>query len=121
MHEGICRACADRQNLLRRITYVITVSIDVAGYTSTGREPEENDLREPTTLLSMASSATNAEYNFVVEPSHEYFCPVTFEILKDPLQTNSCCGNHLSRAAAERLEREGKPCPMCKKKAIKDS
>ena len=44
-----------------------------------------------------------------------YFCPVTFEFLKDPRQTNLCCGNHLSRATAERLEAEGKPCPICKK------
>ena len=61
----------------------------------------------------MASNATNTEYDFVEEPSQKYFCPVTFEILKDPLQTSFCCGNHLSRAAAERLERDGKPCPMC--------
>ena len=42
-----------------------------------------------------------------------YFCPVTFELLIDPVQTNFCCGNHLSRAVAEQLQAEGKPCPLC--------
>ena len=49
--------------------------------------------------------------------TRDYFCPVTFELLMDPRQTNFCCGNHLSRATAERLE--GKPCPFCKKKTLK--
>ena len=41
------------------------------------------------------------------------FCPVTFEVLRDPHQT-TCCGNHISVTAGARLQREGKPCPMCK-------
>ena len=63
--------------------------------------------------------ATKIEYDFVEKPSEEYFCPVTFELLKDPRQTNSCCGQHLSRVAAEQIEAEGKPCPLCKKKPLK--
>ena len=63
--------------------------------------------------------ASKTEYDFVDPPSEEYFCPVTFELLKDPRQTNSCCGHHLSRAAAEQLEAEGKPCPLCKKWPLK--
>ena len=63
--------------------------------------------------------ATQTEYEFVEKPPEEFFCPVTFELLKDPRQTNSCCGHHLSRAAAEQLEAEGKPCPLCKKKPLK--
>ena len=57
------------------------------------------------------------EHNFVYMRHHlieEYFCPVTFELLKDSRQTNSC-GNHLSREAAEQLIAEGEPCPLCKK------
>ena len=63
------------------------------------------------------ASNSGEEYDFVEKPGNEYFCPVTFELLKDPRQTNFCCGNHLSRATAERLE--GKPCPFCKKKTLK--
>ena len=53
------------------------------------------------------------EYDFVEEPLQDIFCPVTFEVLRDPHQT-TCCGNHISATAGARLQREGKPCPMCK-------
>ena len=61
----------------------------------------------------MASNGTALEYDFVEKPSKDYFCPVTFEILTDPQQTSSCCGHHLSRAAADRLKQEGDACPLC--------
>ena len=60
----------------------------------------------------MASNKTN-DFDFVKKPSQDYFCPVTFELLTDPQQTNNCCGNHLSLEAADRLKQEGKPCPVC--------
>ena len=63
--------------------------------------------------------ATETEYDFVETPPEEYFCPVTFELLTDPRQTNSCCGNHLSREAAEQLEEDGEPCPLCKEWPLK--
>ena len=64
----------------------------------------------------MASNATSVgEYEFVEEPSRDFFCPVTFELLIDPVQTNFCCGN----AVAEQLQAEGKPCPICKKSPLK--
>ena len=52
------------------------------------------------------------DYDFVKRPSQDFFCPVSLELLLEP-QLTSCCGNHLSREAATRLQREGKPCPMC--------
>ena len=67
----------------------------------------------------MASYADGNEYDFVEEPSQDYFCPVTLELLTDPRQTSECCGKHLSRAAAEQLEAGGKPCPLCKKTPLK--
>ena len=66
-----------------------------------------------------AKTSPMAEYDFVETPPEEYFCPVTFELLKDPRQTNSCCGHHLSRTAAEQLEAESEPCPLCKKEPLK--
>ena len=65
--------------------------------------------------MASHSASPDLEYDFVQTPSEDYFCPVTYEILKDPQQTNSCCGKHISRAVADRLKLEGKPCPMCKK------
>ena len=53
------------------------------------------------------------EFDFVEPPSEDFFCPVTFEFLLNPHQTR-CCGHHLSERAVNRLERDGKPCPMCK-------
>ena len=54
-----------------------------------------------------------ADYDFMEKPSRDFFCPVTLELLIEPLQT-TCCGNHLSKAAASKLHHDGKPCPMCK-------
>ena len=66
----------------------------------------------------MASSAgISSEYDFVEKPSEEYFCPVTFELLTDPVQT-SCCGNHLTRTVADKLTADGKPCPVCKEQPL---
>ena len=53
------------------------------------------------------------EYDFVEEPSRDYYCPVTFELLRDPHQT-TCCGHHISVTAGAKLQQEGKHCPMCK-------
>ena len=53
------------------------------------------------------------EFDFVEPPPQDFFCPVTFELLLNPHQT-TCCGNHLSEKAVDRLQCKGKPCPMCK-------
>ena len=53
------------------------------------------------------------EFDFVEPPSEDFFCPVTFEFLLNPHQTR-CCGHNLSERAVNRLERDRKPCPMCK-------
>ena len=53
------------------------------------------------------------EYDFVEEPPPEYFCPVTFELLRDPKQTE-CCGHHISGNVVARIQQERKPCPLCK-------
>ena len=66
----------------------------------------------------MASHRASFTYDFLENPPNDYFCPVTFEILKDPQQTNFCCGKHLSGVAADRLKHEGKPCPFCKKSPL---
>ena len=80
---------------------------------------DDNDLPEeqqPLVNLSPSQASTEPQkidYDFVEEPSQDFFCPVTLELLTDPHLT-MCCGNHLSQEAANRLKRDGKPCPMCK-------
>ena len=67
----------------------------------------------------MASRADfSGHHDFVGKPSEEYFCPVTLELLTDPVET-SCCGNNISRPTAERLQTEGKPCPLCQSVPLK--
>ena len=53
------------------------------------------------------------EYLFVDTPSKDFFGPVTLGLMLQPHLT-SCCGNHLSEESVIRLQREEKPCPMCK-------
>ena len=70
---------------------------------------------EQTSTQSTADSqprSVERDYDFVEGPSQDFFCPVTLELLLEP-QLTSCCGHHLSREAATRLQREGKVCPMC--------
>ena len=60
----------------------------------------------------MASlQAAEDGYDFVEKPSDDFFCPVTYELLRKPYFT-PCCGNHLSTAAVANLQ--GQPCPVCK-------
>ena len=63
---------------------------------------------------------TDAEpaFDFVEEPSRDYFCPVTLEFQREPHQT-LCCGNHISPEAATTLQKDGKPCPVCKEADLK--
>ena len=64
------------------------------------------------TTKERVSEPRQHEYDFLEEPPPEYFCPVTFELLRDPKQTE-CCGHHLSGNVVTRLQQEGKPCPLC--------
>ena len=60
------------------------------------------------------AATAKEEYEFIEQPSQEYFCPVTFELLFHPEQT-TCCGHHISNEAVTRIQRDKKPCPICKK------
>ena len=60
-----------------------------------------------------SASRELTDYDFIEKPSEEFFCPVTLEVLQEPFLT-VCCGNHLSKEAASQLQRDQKPCPLCK-------
>ena len=62
---------------------------------------------------SKAKLSEDEEYPFVEQPSDDFFCPVTRDLLLQPHLT-SCCGKHLSQEAATRIQREGGACPLCK-------
>lgn len=59
-------------------------------------------------------SFTPHEYPFVEEPSPDFCCPVTYDVMVQPHRT-SCCKQNLSDRAVLRIQWEGKPCPLCKR------
>ena len=63
--------------------------------------------------MATNNQGVEQDYDFVEQPDEDFYCPVSLEILLEPHQT-LCCGHHISQEAANRLTREGKPCPMCK-------
>ena len=73
------------------------------------QSPPPHIVQEPPT-----NETAELDYDFVEQPDQDYFCPVSLELLVEPHQT-SCCGHHISQQAANRLGKERKPCPMCKK------
>ncbi len=74
------------------------------------------DMFEASTYVS-DTKETNQEFNFLEEPGPDFFCPVSMELLVEPVQT-TCCGNHLSLAVASRIIKEGKACPLCIKETF---
>ena len=60
-----------------------------------------------------AEPSPEDDYQFVEEPTDDFFCPVTYGVLLQPHLT-SCCGKHLSQEAATRIQREEGACPLCK-------
>ena len=53
------------------------------------------------------------EDQFVKKPSENFFCPFTLKVLMEPYLT-SCCGEHLSKEAATRIQGASGVCPFCK-------
>ena len=80
---------------------------------SCATEEEDDEISSPAAVdNSPSASRLSVEFDFVERPSQDFFCPVSLELLLEP-QLTSCCGHHLSLEAANRLQKEGKACPMC--------
>ena len=78
------------------------------------RMAQEAALPRPPPSRQLQQPPPEQEYDFVEEPAREFFCAVSLELLREPQQTD-CCGHHLSVEVAQRLQGEGKPCPVCQK------
>ena len=52
------------------------------------------------------------DYEFVTAPPKALECPVCLLTLRDP-HIISCCGNEFCQRCIERVQRDGKPCPLC--------
>ena len=85
---------------------------------SLGRHSAVEGDRAPHPLgLSPSRSADQVpDYDFVAEPSQDFFCPVTLELLLHPMLT-TCCGHHVSKEATTALLSEKRSCPMCNETA----
>ena len=68
---------------------------------------------QPYVANSQEANSTGTEYDFVIQPDQDFFCPVSLDVLVEPQQT-SCCGQHISKQAVSLLMSQGKPCPLCK-------
>ena len=74
---------------------------------------EQKGEDEPATpTVQNPPHSVERDFDFVEKPPQDFFCPVSLDFLLEP-QLTFCCGHHLSLEAANRLQREGKPCPMC--------
>ena len=73
----------------------------------------ELEVQNPANPIDQYEDSEVFDFDFVEQPSEDFFCPVTLELLLDPHQT-TCCGHHISREAASRLQRDETPCPLCK-------
>ena len=63
----------------------------------------------------MAAGGTSKggyDYEFVTPPDKSLECPVCLLTLRDPHMI-SCCGNEFCQRCIERVQRDGKPCPLC--------
>ena len=60
----------------------------------------------------MATSKGGYDYDFVTPPDKSLECPVCLLTLRDPHMI-SCCGNEFCQRCIERVQRDGKPCPVC--------
>ena len=82
---------------------------------STPEQEAEQDTSTSKEVTESKKGVPKAEqdFDFVEQPDQDLYCPVTLEILLEPHQTD-CCGQHISEKAANRIIKDGKPCPMCK-------
>ena len=52
------------------------------------------------------------DYEFVTNPPKSLECPICLLTLCDP-HVISCCGNEFCQVYVQRVQRDGKPCPLC--------
>lgn len=65
-----------------------------------------------------SSLATEQEYHFVEQPPDEFYCPVTYSLLRKPHLT-ACCGKHLSEEAATKIQQISGKCALCNTPSLK--
>ena len=64
------------------------------------------------TPFKMSTGKGGYDYDFVTAPPKSLECPVCLMTFCDP-HVISCCGNEFCQLCIERVQRDGKPCPLC--------
>jgi TNF receptor-associated factor 4 len=59
-----------------------------------------------------ATSKGGYDFEFLTAPPKSLECPVCLLTLRDP-HVISCCGNEFCQVCIERVQRDGKSCPLC--------
>ena len=59
----------------------------------------------------MAAGKRGYDYEFV-DPPKSLECPLCLLTMRDPHMI-SCCGNEFCESCIQRVQRDGKPCPLC--------
>ena len=62
--------------------------------------------------MATGTSKGGYDYDFVTPPPKSLECSVCLLTLRDP-HVISCCGHEFCQACIERVQRDGKPCPLC--------
>ena len=60
----------------------------------------------------MATPKGGFDSDFVDPPPKSLECPICLLTLREP-HVISCCGNHFCRPCIDRIQKDGKPCPLC--------
>lgn len=62
--------------------------------------------------MATGTSKRGYDFEFVTAPPKALECSICLLTLRDP-HVISCCGNEFCQLCIERVQRDGKPCPLC--------
>ena len=69
-------------------------------------------IQTPLSKMATCTGKGGYDYDFVTAPPKSLECPVCLMTFRDP-HVISCCGNEFCQLCIERVQRDGKPCPLC--------
>lgn len=63
-------------------------------------------------------SSNDIEFVNPVPPELEVSCSICLDVLKEP-QLTQCCGHHFCLSCLVKVQKDNKPCPLCKESNVK--
>ena len=70
------------------------------------------EVNEDFKMAAGGTSKGGYDYEFVAPPDKSLECPVCLLTLREPHMI-SCCGNEFCQRCIDRVQQDGKPCPLC--------